>query len=489
MIEKNSQSIIEDVLFEIESALDKASSLIHAIEFASYYGLFAISNYSKLYDGGHVEQKFIDHFGVNLPAPKNNPEKESIHVISTSYQSGGHTRLMERLASMHDNPPDLVITYQSNVLYNTKGGDSLFDSVFDVSDLDVSARLIKLIIIFSRYKNVVLSIHPNDFIAAVAARISKKSGKTKIYFVNHADHLFSFGRTASDCVLEVSAFGEALGQARCPGLNRSFIGIPLVANWKNIIIEPGSTNSKNIFTSGLFWKFKPKLGYSLPVILRKILKGKSNIKLDVLGVRPIRDHWWWSLKLAYPSRVRLHNLVPFAEYRDLLNSSSYVLDSFPITGGTAFPEAIINGKITIGITGPVTGYTPADALRVDEAEDIVSILESDAAYREKLIGVLERMECVHGVDYVKQRYLLALAGGQCLNLLLPDFRGDPFFFEKLTNESTVLILPASIRHREISEMILELTIYSKFMWYFSFKSFLKVTFTLLQLPFKYFARN
>lgn len=483
MAKKNIVTVVEAILSKIEIEVGNASSQAKAIEFASYYGLFAVCNFAPLYDGGHIEEKFLSRFRDDLPSPRATPSKECIHVISRSYQAGGHTRLMERLAGMHKNLPDLMITCESNVEYNQTGIPPLFSSIFDISAFSSSEKLKAMLSICSDYRNIVLHIHSNDFIAAIAARLSKKNGISKIYFVNHADHLFSFGRSSADCVLEVSAFGEALGKARCPELISSFIGIPLPADWDSIDFQLKSCAKKSILTSGSFWKFKPKIGLSLPAIMRNTLKNYPGIEFTVLGVRPFSDYWWWTLKMVYPTRVTLRKSVPFSEYKTLLNNHSFILDSFPIIGGTAFPEAIISGKIAVGINGPVSGYSPADQLREVGNQAIKIAVFDESAYKERLRKILKEMELVHGVEFVKERYLSSLAGRRNNNLLTANFQGDPFFFEKCAFEFGRVSLPSPLRTKSIAELSLELSIFLTFVRYFSFVSLLKAILNMLQLCF------
>jgi hypothetical protein len=388
---------------------------------------------------------------------------------------------MERLASMHEEFPDLVITNKSNINYEGKSENAIFGKVIDISNLKPEDKLSELTKIFYSYEKVVLHIHPEDFVAAVAMRIVKQSGGTKFYFVNHADHIFSFGRSASDCVLEVSAFGEALGRARCPGLFSSFIGIPLPIKLESIKFNLNAAEKNTILTSGSFWKFKPKLGYSLPLFLNNVLKKEKNIKLNVLGVRPLKDYWWWSLKLKYPGRVSLKKSVPFEEYKKILKNHLFVLDSFPVTGGTAFPEAIINGQLSIGISSPASGYTPADRLRISDPEEIISILENPLAYEKKIIDVLKSMEKVHGFFNVKKRYLSALAGKTTNNLLLPDFHGDPHFFEKCAGDFGKLKFPYPAGGHGAKELNVEMFIFCKSAKYFSLIDFIKINLRITRI--------
>ena len=175
MFNKISETTVEDALGEIELLFDNEVDIKKSIEIASYYAIFAVSNFAKIYDGGILERKFIERFGFFLvDAPP--PCKEAIHVISISYKSGGHTRLMERLASMHEILPDLVVTKESNVFYDKGGANPIFNEVFDFCGFSVDECLVNLVELFSGYKKVVLSIHPDDFVAAVAARVVKGGG-------------------------------------------------------------------------------------------------------------------------------------------------------------------------------------------------------------------------------------------------------------------------------------------------------------------------
>lgn len=475
------QLVSTEILSVIEEAIDNASSQEEAIELASYYGSFTACNFLHLYDGGHLELKFIEHFGDSLPKPESFPIRDSIHVISSALKTGGHTRLMERLAGMHENAPDLLITCKSYVEYKNNNDNKIFYSFFDISELSMVDRLRKSISILSRYKKVILHIHPNDFVAAIAARMVKKNGLTNIFFVNHADHVFSFGRTAADCILEVSAFGEALGKIRCPGLTSSFIGIPLPSQWGQVDFYQESSGRPSILASGSSWKFKPELGYSLQLILKEILEKNKSVKLTILGSRPLRDYWWWSLKLRFPKRVSLRKSIPFEQYKKILKSHTFVIDSFPVPGGTAFPEALIAGKIVLGIEGPVSGYSPIDRLRVTNAQAIESIITNSISYEKKLTDAMRDMECIHGMLQVKRRYLSALAGQCTTNLMQPYFRGDPLFFEKYALKAGRINMPRRGESGSISVSVYELTILFKFFSYLSLRSVITIFVNVFRL--------
>lgn len=423
--------VFDKALKDVESAFRLAQTTSSAIELASYYASFATANFADTYDGADLEEFFLQKFGDRFVTATAHPcptQKDAIHLISSSYLTGGHTRLMERLASMHSMPPDLVITERSNVDYGAAESHVLFDEIHDFSALSVDDRLRQLVVLLSSYRRIILHIHPQDFVSAIAVRIATAHGSSTSYFVNHADHLFSFGRRASDVILQVSAFGELLGRTRCPGLKSSFIGIPLKADWNDI--QFSIPHDQSILTAGSGWKYRPIAGLSLPAMLSGLLRLAPEVKVVALGLNIWKDWWWWALKFSFPARVRLAGAMPFDEYIQHLKKHSFVMDSFPVTGGTAFPEAIAKGCIAVGMRGPMVGYTPADALRIGDVWELAQILADPDIYVERLKLTVPLLKEVHGLERVRSRYLAALDGVYEANPLVPVFSGDEFFFEK-----------------------------------------------------------
>ena len=51
-----------------------------------------------------------------------------------------------------------------------------------------------------------------------------------------------------------------------------------------------------------------------------------------------------------------------------MGKADVYVDSFPITGGTAFPEALLNGKLVAALKNPFQGYSPVDELGSEMCE-------------------------------------------------------------------------------------------------------------------------
>jgi hypothetical protein len=167
----------------------------------------------------------------------------------------------------------------------------------------------------------------------------------------------------------------------------------------------------HLVTAGASWKYKPHLGASLPRVVARLLAARPDAAFTAIGVHPAHDVWWWGLKLRYPRRVVLRKVLPHAEYLAALDAADVLLDSYPITGGTAFPEAVWRGRFACALRSPWGGASPSDALREEGWRDLLAAIEEPHAYRQRLLGCGPAMEEAHGIAHVRARYRSALATG------------------------------------------------------------------------------
>ncbi|HDA4184306.1 TPA: glycosyl transferase, partial [Salmonella enterica subsp. enterica serovar Cotham] len=131
--------------------------------------------------------------------------KKNVFVITIGYLSGGHTRLMENLASMLNNECDLIIT--GNVELEVKNRlNNYFNEIFEIATYEKNDlnEIYKLSDLLSNYFNIILNIHPDDIQSVIAAGLAKKNANSCIHFINHADHVFSFGATVADIWYQIS---------------------------------------------------------------------------------------------------------------------------------------------------------------------------------------------------------------------------------------------------------------------------------------------
>lgn len=368
-----------------------------------------------------------------------------LFVISEPYLAGGHTRLMERLSQYCTNKPDLLITRMPHNAEVVARMEAFFNTITGiyVAKNNYLSHVYRLVEEIQRYNKIVLNIHPDDISAVISCAIAKRNNPAlKVFFVNHADHTFSFGQTIADIWFELSEFGRRIDDLRDLKIEKSFLGIPLdisTIEEKKYLQKYGIANGDLLVTAAAGFKYKPIRNETITNIIHPILDKYSKSKIYVIGVRKYRDYWWWITKLKYRNRIVLYSTLSYEEYLSLTNAAKGYIDSHPLPGGSAFAEQFFKGKFCIGLQSPVQGYTPIEAFKVRKFSGFQTCNNRD--FRRILDMAIE----VHSSDKVKERFLLALGGNNCKKNLCQDFikwSGDEHFLEnkRITNIPNYLSL-------------------------------------------------
>lgn len=386
--------------------IKKITSLILKQDFnqqvkdAALLGRLLWHNHTGIYSLNDFEESIIHN--ADLEIEKNFKSIEShtgtiLFVVTEAYLTGGHTRLMEQLALGSCSNVELLITKKAKkeVIQRLQG---YFTNITYMGDVFCEKEKIANIFeMLSRYKRIVLNIHPDDIISTIACGLLKKRGIDNcIYFINHADHVFSYGTTVADIWFQISAFGSKIDHLRHLRAKVSFLGIPIKVNADGYNHD---SIPSYFITAGASNKYKPVKDYSIFPLLFTLLKKYKKSKFTAIGPNAIRDYWWWLLKLRYPLRVRILRRIPFDKYMAITKNAEVFIDSHPIPGGTAFAEQYLQGKICIGLVSPFQGYTPVEMLKKYRCEDVLFQRQES---NEKMIN--ESFKKFHGVECVSQRF-------------------------------------------------------------------------------------
>lgn len=404
-----------------------------SIRNAQQIGSLLWFNNVGIYGLPDIERKLCDlcYKSKIWDGPKDHNINE-LFIVSEPYLAGGHTRLMERLSQYCTNKPDLLITripHCTEVVERMKTFFKTITGIY-VSKNNYLMHVYQLVEEIQCYSKVVLNIHPDDICAIISCAIAKKNNpQLKVFFVNHADHTFSFGQTIADLWFELSEFGRRIDQLRDLKTEKSFLGIPLdiskIEEEKHLQTS-GITNGDLLVTAAAGFKYKPIRNETIINIIHPILDKYSKSKVYVIGVRKYRDYWWWKTKLKYKNRIVLHSTLSYEAYLSLTNSAKGYIDSHPLPGGSAFAEQFFKGKFCIGLSSPVQGYTPIEMFKVRRFTEFKPCDNRD--FRRVLNMAIE----VHSSDKVKERFLLALNGNICSQNLCQAFikwNGDERFLE------------------------------------------------------------
>jgi hypothetical protein len=229
----------------------------------------------------------------------------------------------------------------------------------------------------------------------------------QIDFFNHADHAFSVAIGISDNVFEVSMNGWQLRDVKKTIDRSSFIGLPIKI--KNQIGRGCEKVPNLILTGGASYKFRPVGDRSLPKILATILSKYDHVHLILVGPK-WHDWWWWSLFIKFSGRIKRFSFLRRDDYESYLNRATIYLDSYPIGGGTAFPEALMSGLNILGLKEGTFGSTCADALRVNSESELTIkldlIINQDESYLLEQAEIREQCTSFHGLHSVMDRISL-----------------------------------------------------------------------------------
>lgn len=394
-----------------------AESLEQALEAGCLLGrLNWINNDGKLEDEA-LEVALLKKYNGELLS-RSKPESllgeiDWLHVITNAYDSGGHTPLLKKIVN------GLVARGSGqNVVVTGSVTKRFLEDITAMIGLEpiqlngpLAERASALIRLGRRAKYIVLYIHPNDLGAALAARILRREGH-RVLFVNHADHVFSYGPGAADTVLEISGWGwnaTKRGRMIC---SQSFLGIPLEAS----ISRSRPPLNGPVISIGGGDKYKPGNNIvNFPTFLQKLLP-LIDQKVELIGPKGT-ECWWQDLIMQHKGQVQFFGTLPYNETQCRLIAASAYLDSFPITGGTAFPQALVAGKVVFGLREQSGGYSLADMLRYSSVEAMTEALVLYLRTGEEPLMqdfVRTRIRQNFSVKSVVDRLNVAASGGLCL---------------------------------------------------------------------------
>lgn len=369
-------------------------------------GVFSLPDFEK-----KVTEKFnflVDDYKVKY---KGSIYKDPVFVVTEAFNVGGHTRLMERLATFMPNKPNLIITRPIANEVISRLSD-FFKNLILCSSAEVNSdveHVKKILEEMLSYDSVILNIHPDDIHSVIACSLAKKINYNfKVYFVNHADHVFSFGQTISDVWFEISSSGKKLDILKGISCEKSFLGIPLFEDFSELKCKKIDINNQVIFlTAAAGYKFRPIQGEGLGKLTKEILKKYPNAIFNVVGCDPLRDYWWWMLKIRYRNRINLIKKLDYNQYMTLANTADVYIDSHPMPGGSAFAEQFISGKLCTGLLSPFQGFTPLELLKKPSSGVVLQFLSEGLTENDES-ELKNKIKQVHGYDNVKRRFLDAI---------------------------------------------------------------------------------
>lgn len=369
------------------------------------------------------------------------------HVLTKAYDTGGHTRLVERLVGSEAMGDSAVVVLEAASALAAQRLAKARHGLRSVSPMHHgSARVLALASEFSRYQVLVLHIHPHDIEATLAAALAKKHAGVRVLLYNHADHVFTYGLSVAERVLEISHFGWALRGLRGTGDRSFFVGIPLqLATHRQV----HQCLDGPIVAAGSAYKFRPALGQSFPRFLVRLCQ-RVDCDIQVVGPRKLVDWWWWPARWLLGRRLKLRRRLDYEQYLNVISTASAYVDSFPYVGGTAFAEVVARGVSCFGVLTGTHGYSPADLLKSPSEAQLLEALVaySQSGVREEVDeeAVYRHMREAHDVERVAERIMCALDGDSSAGPGWPCVKEiDATAFERIWVKRALPVFPVHTR--------------------------------------------
>lgn len=337
---------------------------------------------------GSTEKSNIEEIQINR-----NSGFKVLHVISTAYLTGGHTKLMDRwikLRKDYDEVHSVVLTDQRNNVVP----DWLIKSIYEANgwyhifknDNNFRSQCIHLRKLAQEWADlVVLHTHPNDPTPILA--FGNKEGLPPIILANHADHVFWLGGSVSDAVMDIRLAGQYITKHRRGIHNSVVLPIPLIQKERKISKiklreKYGLPNEAVILLSiASGYKFKPYGHLNFPKTLAEVLRKAPNAILIVIGANP-RDVIWKEANEA--ANGRLIAIGTTTEIEEFYQLSDIFVESFPIGSLTAELDAMLYGLPVIKAPKPLSNLLTIgdDYISLDETPKNIS------DYRELVINYI-----------------------------------------------------------------------------------------------------
>ena len=301
-----------------------------------------------IYSCPELEKPFIE-LAKTVPPVKTQPYRQNsfLHIMTQSYQVGGHTRVTERwietspIAQKHSivllEQQDESIPSKLEIITKNHNGDLY---VFKEKTLINKARMLRELSM--QYEYIILHIHMCDPTVIVA--FGTEDFTRPVILFNHADYTYWCGASIVDLLADLRD-NEFAKKRR--GIDNVYpLRIPFEPN-KDIQRYSKTReqsradlglplDKKIILTVGGAHKYRPFAGCEFCDFLSVALNSYEDVMC--FGIGPTSDIGGWS---KYGNKFTALGEIQYGkEYFDYLNACDVYVNSMPIGGGTAMLDAI-----------------------------------------------------------------------------------------------------------------------------------------------------
>lgn len=353
---------------------------------------FAVQNDTGYYCSPEIETKLCE-IAQSIP----NDNKKSpiqpgtiLHIMTSAYKSGGHTRVVERWIAnspLEENHSVILINQepghfpcQIEGLVKARGGQVL--------QLPQVSQMKKAAILRSWSHNaskIILHVHMYDPVSILAYGIS--SFKVPVIFFNHADHLFWIGASIADLCVDMSKWRCDFSRRR-RGINRTcLLPIPIDENFSTYSRKEAKKNLEILSEKKVIVTMAQEYKYGryhdldfFSFLLRITIKHPERI---VLAIGPSYAHPLWEfMKTVSDGRVRACGEIPYDQIGTYLCAADLYIESFPFPSFTSLLDVANLGIPTLSLRLPLH--------HLDSVEESGTMCESMDDLSHRVESILNR---------------------------------------------------------------------------------------------------
>jgi hypothetical protein len=324
---------------------------------------FAVENDTGCFCSPEIETKLCE-ISQNLPDRKEKsplPPGTILHVMTTAYRSGGHTRMVERwIANSPTNELHSVVLisqepmhFPSHIeeLVNSRGGQ-----IIQLPPMSLIEKGTILRSLSRDASKIILHVHMYDPVPTLA--YGSSSFTVPVIFFNHADHLFWIGASITDLCAEMSSWRCEFSRRR-RGISRtSILTIPTDNSFIPVSREEArkvlgiTTEDQVIVTSAQEYKYGHYRELDFFSFLLRITIGHP--ERIVLALGPSSANPLWSLMQSVSrGRIKAYGQIPYEEIGIHLCSADLFIESFPFPSFTSLLDVANLGIPTLSLRLPL----------------------------------------------------------------------------------------------------------------------------------------
>lgn len=383
------------------------------LKIARYYATYCWQNRTGIFQDIEFEKelgKISFEYRLNtdyIPIINN---KKTLHIATEVHSSGGHTRVIDNWLKFENISQDLLIInseksqiedWLKNTLFSINGKLILLQSK------NILEKAKELFEKAKDYERIILHIHPDDIIPILA--FSNSEIISKIYFYNHADHVFWLGITINKCVLDLTSEGRELSLKKRGVINSEILSIPLEEkSRKNKVVNKEeiyklysiSKNSKVIFSMATEYKYNTVLKYNFFEFLKKLTPFLIENDIYFLIAGPSMKNKSWKIINKYSEkRVIPLGVLPKENVNKIWEIVNLYIDSFPLNSYTCLLEAVANEVQCFSLKTPISDLDCLKMIKIDTAEKLIEEIKKNLIYKnnykEENIEIINNIKKIH----------------------------------------------------------------------------------------------